>query len=68
MRITRDTLLLAAGIILTLWLIVASVMGVSAIVREIGQGELSAGTLARGVTAVIGLVIVVWGLVVTLGL
>jgi len=53
---------------LTLWLIVASVMGVSAIVREIGRGELSAGTLVRGVTAVIGLVIVVWGLVVTLGL
>ena len=68
MLINRDNILLAVGIILTLWLIVSSVLGVSAIVRESGRGELSAGTLVRGVSAVLGLVIVVWGLVVTLGL
>jgi hypothetical protein len=68
MSITRDTLLLAASIILALWLIVSSVLGVSAIVREIGRDELSAGTLVRGVSAVLGLVTVLWGLVVTQGL
>jgi hypothetical protein len=66
--ITRDTLLLAASIILTLWAIVSSVRGVSAIVREAWRGDLRAGTMVRGVSAVLGLVIVLWGLVVTLGL
>jgi hypothetical protein len=68
MPINSDTLLFAVGIILTLWAIVSSVLGVGAIVREAWRDELRAGTVVRGVSAVLGLVIVLWGLVVTLGL
>jgi hypothetical protein len=48
--------------------IVSSVLGGSAIVREAARGELRAGTVVRGGTAVIGLMIVLWGLVVAAGL
>lgn len=68
MPITCDNYYCYRNHILTLWGIVSTVLGGSAIVREATRGELRAGTVVRGVTAVIGLVIVLWGLVLTLGL
>ena len=68
MPITRDNILLAVVIILALWAVVSTVLGVSAIVREALAGELRAGTVVRGVSAVLGLVLVLWGLTVAIGL
>jgi hypothetical protein len=66
--LNRDTIWFAIGMIAALVLITSSVMGVSAMVREAWRGKLSAGTVVRGVSAVLGLALTLWALTMAIGL